>query len=154
MHAPHAARCVRPLSAAHTRLVHLERRVRVAEHDLQHIPQAVLDVVRVPRAVRHEAHAEDVQTVQLVHHRHEKGGRLVGGGGIWGDGDGEVGESVGGGEERRPVVVGVEGEPGLAGLERYLDRGEVDGELVGKAWGLGVVRYVTNGVRAGDVRGS
>ena len=111
-------------------------------------------MVCVTCAVRHEAHAEDVQAVQLVHHRHEKGGRLVGGGGIWGDGDGEVGESVGGGEERRPVVVGVEREPGMAGLERYLDRGEVHGELGGKAYRLRVVRYVTNDVRAGDVRGS
>lgn len=54
------------------RLVRLERRVRVAQHHLQQVPQAVLDMVRVPRAVRRKADAKDVQAMELVDHRDEE----------------------------------------------------------------------------------
>ena len=90
----------------------------MAEHDLQHVPQAVLDVVRIAGAVSHEPHAEDIETVQLVHHRDEEGAVVRP----------EVRKPVRRGEDRRPVVVSEQGELGVAGVQRVVDGGQSDRE--------------------------
>ena len=105
MHAPHPARRMCQPPVLNPRMVGLECRVRVAEHDLAHVAQAVLDVVREAGPVRHEADAHDVQAVQLVHHRDEEG--AVRGA--------EVGEAVRGRELRAPIVVRAQPEVRLAG---------------------------------------
>lgn len=69
MHHPRPARPVQERAVAVQDDALLERCVRAAQHGLAEVPQAVLDVVHVSRAVRDDADADDVQTVQLVHHR-------------------------------------------------------------------------------------
>lgn len=69
MHCADPARRMLPPPIAHPRLVRLERRVRMAKYRLAQVPQAVLDVMCRPGAIRDERDADDVQAVQLVHHR-------------------------------------------------------------------------------------
>ncbi len=125
MHRAHPARRMLPPPIAHPRLVRLERRVRMAEHRLAQVPQAVLDVVRRPGAVRHEGDADGVQAVQLVHHRDQEGPP----GCVRGPGCAEGGEAVGEREERAPVVVCGEGEVGGVGGEDECGWREVEREL-------------------------
>ncbi len=67
MDRPHSICRMLPLPIQQPRVIDLQRRIGVAQHRLPHIAQTVLDVVRKPGAVRHEADTEDVETVQLVH---------------------------------------------------------------------------------------
>lgn len=69
VHHARPARAVHPPAPDALRLHLLERAVRAAEHGLAEVAQAVLDVVRERGAADLHADADDVETVQLVHHR-------------------------------------------------------------------------------------
>lgn len=73
MHAAHPTRSVCPLPLPDDRMGRLQRQVRIAEHGLAHVTQAVLDMVRGCGTVLDEAHAEGLETVHLVDHGDDEG---------------------------------------------------------------------------------
>ena len=100
---------IHPFPVPETRFRLLQRRIAMAEHDQAHVAQTVLYMLSHMRAIRHEADPEDVQAMNLVDHRDGEGS-VVGA---------EVGEAVGVGVLRVPLVVCVEGEVGGGEVEGH-----------------------------------
>ena len=115
-----AARPLRPLPiSSQLRTAFFDGGIRTAQHALPQVAQAMLDVVREARAVRDEADTDDVQAVQLVHHRDLERAAVRT----------NFAEAVGL-EERAPLVV-VEQAPVVGVLPDETDAFDLDGQLVG-----------------------
>ena len=95
-----------------------ESGIRTAQHALPQVAQTMLDVVREARAIRDEADTDDVQAVQLVHHRDLERAIIRA----------HFAEAVGL-EERAPLVV-VEQSPVIGVLPDETDAPDLDGQLV------------------------
>lgn len=114
------ARCMVPYAArVQLRGILLQRSIRTAQDSLPQVAQTVLDMMAKSGAVRYEPDADDVQAVQLVHHRDLEGTIERA----------DLGEAVGL-KERAPLVI-VEQAPVFGVFPDEADAPNLDGQLRG-----------------------
>ena len=108
MHRAHTAGAVLPCAVVELAgLVALQGGIGLAEDNLKHVPETVLDVYGVVGPVHEESDADDVEAMELVQHRDEEGAV------VWTEAD----KAVPGREDGAPVCVGEEGIMRRASLQ-------------------------------------